>query len=103
METTICSNQGFFTFYFLQIKEKAAIAIHANGYKASTAMDNHLSTHFQNQAVKKLRQKKKTLWLQRRIHFSWNQLPMELRKRKSMYTFKSKLDRLLPNLIDSLQ
>ena len=61
METTICSNQGFFTFYFLQIKEKAAIAIHANGYKASTAMDNHLSTHFQNQAVKKLRQKKKNV------------------------------------------
>ena len=61
METTICSNQGFFTFYFLQIKEKAAIAIHGNGYKASTALDNHLSTHFQNQAVKNLRQKKKNL------------------------------------------
>ena len=61
METTICSNQGFFTFYFLQIKEKAAIAIHGNGYKASTAMDNHLSTHFQNQAVKNLRQKKNVL------------------------------------------
>ena len=61
METTICSNQGFFTFYFLQIKEKAAIAIHGNGYKASTALDNHLSTHFQNQAVKNLRQKKNLL------------------------------------------
>ena len=61
METAICSNQGFFTFYFLQIKEKAAIAIHANGYKASTAMDNYLSTHFQNQAVKKLRQKKNVM------------------------------------------
>lgn len=61
METTICSNQGFFTFYFLKIKEKAAIAIHGNGYKASIAMDDHLSTHFQNQAVKKLRQKKNVL------------------------------------------
>ena len=56
MQTTICSSQGFFTFLF-----SAAIAIHGNGYKASTAMDNHLSTHFQNQAVKKLRQKKNVL------------------------------------------
>lgn len=51
----------FLLFYFLQIKEKAAIAIHGNGYKASTAMDNHLSTHFQNQAVEKLRQQKNVL------------------------------------------
>ena len=77
METTICSNQGFFTFYFLQIKEKAAIAIHANGYKASTAMNNYLSTHFQNQAVKKLRQKKKRYgyrdaFISVGINYPWN-------------------------------